>query len=125
MRICKVVLGQLQDDGNQNEELSRNLPHIAMENPYLFPILFNDLVLTNVFPCPDIFVDVELLFVSLISRSNMGNLYHLNVFLDASIANPALVLPVPEVLAFCKIARKSPLLFKRLPEECITDTELA
>ena len=65
IRVCisKVVLGQFENDRDQNEQLARNFPNIPVEVTDLFPILFNDLMLAHVFPRRNVFVDVELLTV--------------------------------------------------------------
>lgn len=60
-----------------------------------------------------------------IFRLRINNTHHFNILLDASVANPPLILPVPKVLALRKIARKPSLLFQRLLEECIANAELA
>ena len=60
VRICEVVLRQLEDESDQHEELARDFPDVAVEGADLVPIVVDDFVLAYVFPCWDVFVDVEL-----------------------------------------------------------------
>ena len=58
--ICEVVLRHLEDESDQHEELARDFPDVAVEGADLVPIVVDDFVLAYVFPCWDVFVDVEL-----------------------------------------------------------------
>ena len=58
--ICEVVLRQLEDESDQHEELARDFLDVAVEGADLVPIVVDDFVLAYVFPCWDVFVDVEL-----------------------------------------------------------------
>lgn len=64
MCVCQVVFRQLQYYGDENEELACDFPNIAMEVPDLFPIFSDDLMLSNISPRGDVFVDVKLSLVS-------------------------------------------------------------
>ena len=60
VRICEVVLRQLENQGDQDEELARDFPDFAVEGADLVPVVVDDFVLAYVFPCGDVLVDVEL-----------------------------------------------------------------
>ena len=60
VRICEVVFRELQDEGDQDEELARDFPDVAVEGADLVPVVVDDFVLAYVFPRWDVFVDVEL-----------------------------------------------------------------
>ena len=60
MCVCEVVLRQLENQGDQDEELARDFPDFAVEGADLVPVVVDDFVLAYVFPCWDVFVDVEL-----------------------------------------------------------------
>lgn len=112
MRICKVIFWQFQDNGDQNEKFARDVPHIAVEGANLFPIFGNDLVLTDVFPGGDVFVNVELHnyqldFPPLEGKCRLLRSYHFNVLFYTRIANPPLILAVPKILAFGEVAETS------------------
>lgn len=126
--IREVVLRQFQDDCDQHKELASHFPHITVKVTDLFPILFNDLVSAYVFPGRDVFVDVELLRISIASLLfdlSVMFPYHLDILLDSRVSNPPLILSVPKVLAFRKITRIPPLLLKRLLEESVPYAELS
>ena len=58
--VCEVVLRQLEDEGDQDEELARDFPDVAVEGADLVPVVVDDFVFAYVFPRWDVFVDVEL-----------------------------------------------------------------
>jgi hypothetical protein len=110
VRIGEKVLWQLEDDGDENEQLAYDfLPAVAVEGGDFFVVFPGDLVEG----------------FSGVAGDWLGDVEHLDVLFHSSVADPARVLAVAEILAFGEVAGDRAFFFQGLFEERVADAKLA